>query len=295
MSSLDDDSYVEYNNNNKKRKLITLGKCSKFNFYILGSAVFKLLSLLILGVKGKNIGLCGFTPILYDYNSMQSLYTYLGYIIIGVIWRYAYKEGKKEIKMTMSSIIYYNSEFNKNTKKTKFYIFLVCFCFIFYTETESLLYSLGFHLLNYWTFETIFSFLLMKKYFVFNFQRHHKCCLIFIIVSCSVCIFVASFLPNSLTLGLNSYEVIKEKYGNYFYCFLIIIFFVFLSFTYSFSRTVLKVIMQAKFVSINIFIIFIGLTGVVIGLIYAFVLYYLKFEYNIIDYFIEFKNSKRDY
>ena len=220
---------------------------------------------------------------------MQSLYTYLGYIIIGVIWRYAYKEGKKEIKMTMSSIIYYNSEFNKNTKKTKFYIFLVCFCFIFYTETESLLYSLGFHLLNYWTFETIFSFLLMKKYFVFNFQRHHKCCLIFIISSCSVCIFVASFLPNSLTLGLNSYEVIKEKYGNYFYCFLIIIFFGFLSFTYSFYRTVLKVIMQAKFVSINIFIIFIGLTGVVIGLIYAFVLYYLKFEYNIIDYFIEFK------
>ena len=117
MSLLDDDSYLEDNNNNKKRKLIALGKCSKFNFYILGSAVFKLLSLLILGVKGKNIGLCGFTPILYDYNSMQSLYTYLGYIIIGVIWRYAYKEGKKEIKMTMSSIIYYNSEFNKNTKK----------------------------------------------------------------------------------------------------------------------------------------------------------------------------------
>ena len=74
---------------------------------------------------------------------------------------------------------------------------------------------------------------------------------------------------------------------NYIFCFL--------SFTYSFSRTVLKVIMQAKFVSINIFIIFIGLTGVVIGLIYAFVLYYLKFKYNIIDYFIEFKNSKRDY
>ena len=53
--------------------------------------------------------------------------------------------------------------------------------------------------------------------------------------------------------------------------------------------------MQEKFVSVNIVIIFIGFTGVVIGLIYAFVLYYLKFEYNIIDYFIEFKNSKRDY
>jgi hypothetical protein len=53
--------------------------------------------------------------------------------------------------------------------------------------------------------------------------------------------------------------------------------------------------MQEKFVSVNIVIIFIGFTGVVIGLIYAFVLYYLKFEYNIIDYFIEFKESKRDY
>ena len=183
------------------------------------------------------------------------------------------KKEKKKLKWQWAVLYIIIQNLIKIQKKTKFYIFLVCFCFIFYTETESLLYSLGFHLLNYWTFETIFSFLLMKKYFVFNFQRHHKCCLIFIIVSCSVCIFVASFLPNSLTLGLNSYEVIKEKYGNYFYCFLIIIFFVFLSFTYSFSRTVLKVIMQAKFVSINIFIIFIGLTGVVIGLIYAFVLF----------------------
>jgi hypothetical protein len=53
--------------------------------------------------------------------------------------------------------------------------------------------------------------------------------------------------------------------------------------------------MQGKFVSVNIVIICIGFTGVVIGLIYAFVLYYLNFKNNIIDYFIEFNNSKRDY
>ena len=53
--------------------------------------------------------------------------------------------------------------------------------------------------------------------------------------------------------------------------------------------------MQAKFVSVNIFIISIGVTGIVLGLVYAFVLYYLKSEYNIIDYFNEFKNSERDY
>ena len=292
MSSIDD---LLDDNNNKKRKLITLGKCSRFNLYILGSSAFKFLSLFILGDKGKNIGLFGFSPILYNYNSMQSLYTYLGYIIIGIIWIFVYKKRKKKLKMTSSSFIHNNQMFPKSTKKTKFLFVLVCFFFIVYTETENLLYSLGFQLLNYWTFETIFSILLMKKYFVFNFYIHHKCSLIFIISSCSACLLVASFLPNSTTEGFNCYQVIKQKYGNYFYCFLIIIFFVFLSFTYSFSRTVLKVIMQGKFVSVNIVIICIGFTGVVIGLIYAFVLYYLKFEYNIIDYFIEFKESKRDY
>lgn len=286
---------IDYEDKNKKRKLITLGKCSRFNFYILGSAVFKLLSLFVLGDKGKNIGFCGFSPILYNYNSMQSLYTYLGYIIIGSIWIFVSKKKEKEVKLTTNGFIYNNREFSKSTIKTKIYLFLVCFCFIFYIETENLLYSLGFHLLNYWTFETIFSFLLMKKYFVFNIYRHHKCSLIFVICSCSACLLVASFLPNSSTLGLNCYQVIKKTYGNYFYCFLIIIFFIFLSFTYSFSRTVLKVIMQARFVDINIYIIFIGITGVVMGLIYAFVLYYLKFSYNIIDYFIEFNESKRDY
>ena len=101
--------------------------------------------------------------------------------------------------------------FRKSTKKTKFLFVLVCFFFIVYTETENLLYSLGFQLLNYWTFETIFSILLMKKYFVFNFYIHHKCSLIFIISSCSACLLVASFLPNSTTGGFNCYQVIKQK------------------------------------------------------------------------------------
>ena len=292
MSSINDN--FDGNDNKKKRRLITLGNCSRFNLFILGSAIFKLLSLFILGDDGKKIGMFGFCPLLCKYISMQSLYTYVGYIIIGIIW-YAAKKRKKMIKITSGSFIYNNPEFSTNTKKTNFYFFLVCFFFIIYTETENILYSLGFHLLNYWTFETIFSFLLMKKYFVFNIYRHHKCSLIFIISSCSACLLIASFLPNSSTGGLNCYQVIKQRYGNYFYSLLLIIFFIFLSFTYSFSRTVLKVIMQARFISANIFIIFIGITGVLLSLVYSFVLYYLKFENNIIDYFIRFNKLERDY
>ena len=53
--------------------------------------------------------------------------------------------------------------------------------------------------------------------------------------------------------------------------------------------------MQARFISANIFIIFIGITGVLLSLVYSFVLYYLKFENNIIDYFIRFNKLERDY
>ena len=40
---------------------------------------------MILGDINNNIGLFGFAPILSSYNSMQSIYTYLSYIIFGII------------------------------------------------------------------------------------------------------------------------------------------------------------------------------------------------------------------
>ena len=126
MSSINDN--FNSNDNKKKRRLITLGNCSRFNLFILGSAIFKLLSLFILGDDGKKIGMFGFCPLLCKYISMQSLYTYVGYIIIGIIW-YAAKKRKKMIKIISGSFIYNNPEFSKNTKKTNFYFFLVCFFF----------------------------------------------------------------------------------------------------------------------------------------------------------------------
>jgi len=293
MSSIDKKNV----DNKANKRFITIGNCSKFNLYILGSAAFKFLSMITLGDKNKNIGLCGFSPILYSYYSMQSLYAYFGYIIIGIICYYFFERKNGPIKINSGILIYNNPEYSINSIKTKLYIFLICFFFVFYLETENLLYSLGFQLLNYWTCETIFSILLMKKYFIINFSKHHKFSLIFIICSCSICLLIASFLPNSSKYGndLNCYQIIQIRCGNYYYSFLFIIFFAFLSFTYSFSRTFLKVIMQAKFISANIFIIFIGVIGVISGLAYAFVLYYLNFENNIIDYFKEFNSCERNY
>ena len=57
------DSFISGLNIEKKR-FITIGKCSRYYLFILGSAIFKFLSLILLGMKNvtKNgFGLFGFT------------------------------------------------------------------------------------------------------------------------------------------------------------------------------------------------------------------------------------------
>ena len=79
----------------KSKKLITLGECSKFYFNILGDVVCKFVSIFILGGLEK-IGVFGFYPILKSYDVMQSIYTYIGYIIFGTIFYFCLR-GKKII------------------------------------------------------------------------------------------------------------------------------------------------------------------------------------------------------
>ena len=83
--------------NSKNKKIISTGICSRFYLYILYSALFKFLSLILLGrdtITTDDIGLFGFCPILYKFNFIQSIYIYIGYIIFGIIF-YKYKEVDK--------------------------------------------------------------------------------------------------------------------------------------------------------------------------------------------------------
>ena len=69
-------------NNNKC--FISLGKCSRLYLYILGTGLFKIFSLILLGsnnISEDGIGLFGFCPIFNSFNFIQSIYIYIGYII----------------------------------------------------------------------------------------------------------------------------------------------------------------------------------------------------------------------
>ena len=275
----------------KNKKLITIGNCSKFYFYILGSTLFKLFSLFLLGFKKRDTGIFGFVPVLYSYRSMQSIYTYLSYIIFGIIFHSCSKGednyNKQFRDRTLSAV--YDKLMNQNKIKTNFIMILTCFCFAIYNEIQNVLYSFKYQDYDYWSFDILFTFLLMKKYFEVDVQKHHKCSIIFVTIICTVLLFIVSFLPNSITNGLNQYQFIEEQLGSYFYSIIFIAIFLLLSLIYSFARNFSKVLMQSKFVSFYILIIFIGIAGLITTIIISTISYFYERD-NFISYFIELKN-----
>ena len=229
----------------KKKLLITLGECSKYYFIILGDVISKFVSYYILGAI-KNMGLFGFSPKLTTYGVVKSIYTYIGYIIFGTIYYFCFR-GKK--------IINENNNLNELTstevlimEKSKFtylQIFLVCFCFGLYIEIQNLLYGLGIRYLNFWSLGTIFTFLLMKKYFPYDIYRHHKLAIIFISITVTTFILICSILPESSDEEeeeLNTYQSVKSKFGSYYYSILIILIFIFVNFIYAYSINYSKIL-----------------------------------------------------
>ena len=286
MSSLDD-----ININNKK--IITVGKCSRFYLFFLGSALFKLFSLVLLGNSTKSFGLFGFCPTFNSFNFIQSIFIYFGYIIFGTIFLF-FKDIKKvqinelvRKRATIKRNYIYNKSPDGSIKNIRTKIILLGLAFVLYIEIKKVLYIEGFQFFNFWTIEIIFMLHFMKKYFIMDFYKHHKVSIVFIISMCSILLLTASFLPTSL-LGENSgnsYYNIKEKLGSYYYSILFIFIFAVLSYDYSFSRTYCKILMQIKFISPYKIIIIFGIVGFIISLIASIVSYYIKYYDNMISYF----------
>ena len=279
---------------------ISLGKCSRLYLYILGSVIFKFIESISLGYtneQGKNkFSLYGFTPILNNFNYMKSIFTYVGYILFGTIFYLIFskkqmKNAKKQKKNLLPKGIIHNKT-AKKSKKTFLQIFLFCFLFVFHIEIKKILYILDFQFFNIWTFDIFFMIFFLNKYFVVYFYKHQKYSIFFIILTSAVLLVISSILPFTKENGeyINSYQVAKKK-GSYFYSFPLVLFFIFLSFIYSFSRVIGKVLMQIKFISPYILIIFLGITGLIFTLICASISKNTNYEDSINGYLKNMKNK----
>ena len=275
-------------------KIISLGICSRQYLNILGSVIFKFLESISLGYKNENGGnkfsLYGLTPILYDSNYMKSIYTYIGYILFGTLFYLIFSKsqinrGKRLRKNLMPKGIIHNKT-AKKSKKTFFMIFLFCFIFVFHIEVKKILYILNFQAFNIWTFDIFFMLFFMNKYFIIYFYKHQKYSILFILLTSAVLLILSSFLPFTKENDkyINSYEAANKK-GSYFFSIPLVLFFIFLSFIYSFSRVTGKVLMQIKFISPYILIIFLGITGLILTLIAALLSSKIHYSDNIIEFF----------
>ena len=288
-------SQKDSKNVEKRKKLITIGECSKFYLYILGAALFQFISIFILGGL-ENIGFFGIYPVLSTYRIIQSIYTYIGYIIFGIIYYFCFRGKKRTNEENDENIL----NFNENLLMYKssnlyFQIFLVCFCYGLYLEIQNLLYNIGLEALNIWTFGTIFTFLLMKKYYPFDIYNHHKLSIIFISITSSIFIFISSFFPNSSSKDeekLNTYQNVEKIFGSYYYSILIILLFIFVNFIFSYYVNFSKVLIQFKNMSLYKLIIFIGIFGLIISIIFSLIFGNIYYKYNILEYFLELKSSQ---
>ena len=300
-------------NNAKKnedyKKLISIGKCSRFYLLILGAGSFKLLSLLILGANNiyeDGIGLFGFCPVLSNYNFVQSIYMYIGYIIFGFIF-YHFKgvetidinggilEKKDQLMRNLTIQNIHKNKVAKNlaNDNTKCEIAFLCLAFAVHIETKKVLYIEGFQFFNFWIIEIIFMQVLMRIYFTIDVYIHNKIAIIFNVVVCSAILITASFLPTSLSNDNpgNSYQTTEKKLGNYFYCILIILFFMVLSFIFCFTRIYSKVLMEFKYVSPYKLVVLFGIAGVIVSVFSSLITYSINYKDNLINYFSDMRSS----
>ena len=281
-------------------KIITLGKCSRFYLLILGSGFFKLFSLFLVGYKNvtdNGIGLFGFCPTFIEFNFIQSIINYFGYIVFGTIFL-IFKDVKKveindlvQKKRIIKRKIIGNKDTKENSKLKIAKLFLLCFAFVLYIEVKKVLYIEGFQFFNFWTVEIILILHFMRKYFIMDFYKHHKISIIFIILICSGLLLAASFIPNT-TFGENSgnvYQNIKTQLGSYFYSILFIFIFIILSYIYAFSRVYSKILMQIKFISLYKIILTIGIIGFIISILASIVSYFIEYRDNFNNYFSAMK------
>ena len=276
--------------------LITIGKCEKFYLYILGSAICKFFSLMLLGFN--KFGLFGFCPTISSYNFMQSIFHYIGYIIFGIIFFYfkniqnSNKESMEIKDETSVETYIYNSPIIHTPEISRRDFILLSIAFVLEKEIVQALVKEQFIFFNFWTMEIIFLFFLLKKYFVIEFYKHHKVSIIFIISVCSTLILITTFLPISVANDdkYNSYDNLRDKLGSSYYCILFIFLQSCLNFVYSYSRTYSKVLMQIKFISPFKLIFNFGVTGLPFTIIVSIISYFIGYRDNIVDYYNDIKS-----
>ena len=227
------------------------------------------------------------------------LFSYLGVIFISLFFLPKEKNKKNDendneminkresSNMLMIKLIH-NDNFNYFSQKKGIIIFILLLILWVLEENLILIYVDIFQDLDFWFFELIFISYFFSKNFIFKIYSHQK-------LGIAICIGIGSLLKIyniTITFLSSEKEIFYTKYP--FLCFFIIFYFLIII-ARSFVNTQLKILMDLKFVSYRILLVYYGAVGATICLITGIVTSYVSCPDYMKDYICKIKYDNNLY
>ena len=260
-----------------KKCCIGFGKCSSLFLYVfycilshfIGDFIVSLeiFDFHIIEDKKVNQDKKDYIPELKNHIDIKSLYNFIGFIIFGTLFLYFSKKDKekkiitkKNENLVTTNFIYDENKISPNISVFK--VLIICFIFIFHFKKSDIKYTFDFSRLDFWIFNTIFTFIFMYRSFNIKQYTHQILSLIFIFTLDFILTIIYSLLPRNNSE--NIYQKIGKLFHNKLYSIPIILFFIIISCLISYARVEAKILMEIKYLSPYKFIIITGIIGFIL-------------------------------
>ena len=211
-------------------KYITIGKCTKYNIYLLISFLFEFLEEFILGLNNSNkkkpVRIFPFKAKIKDHNLLENFLRITSIFFGGIILYLFERKNKrkdKDYEVTVEEIdSIKNSSSNNKKESTPVNLLIIGFLFLFYIILDNFLSQTKTEV-GFWTFEIMYISIFSHFIFKNKINRHVKLA-IYIMLILGILDFIGFFLPmtkhenlenmNELT-DKNVFDIIIIKNGTY--------------------------------------------------------------------------------
>ncbi len=292
---------------------IGIGKCSKYNIYILVAIISHFLSEYLFGLNPNNkltpIRLFSFSPDIYKHTLFKNLISFIGILVGGILLYFLEKKYnvQKKGELSIRKIEKIQKRLLGHKKESiRLALLLIGLLFSLYNIVRDFLSStlMGVKL---WMFEIIYICFLSSKMLKIKVSNHRKIAIIIMIGPLLIIDLISFSLPrtshdcqkehcNELT-DKNTFDYIKIKYGYYYYIPLIFISSEIITLMKDYSWVKSKSLMDIRSIHPYRILLYIGMVGSLLTIIlliitstkpcntYTNVIKYEKyFSYNLKNY-----------
>lgn len=289
---------------------IGIGKCSKYNIYILIAIIIEFMLEHLFGLNPNNksnpLRLLNFSPKIYNHLLLKQLLIFIGIFSGGIIIYFLHKKYNKRKEGEISINRYERMKkelLGEKIESKRLALIIVALLFTIYNIMNDFLSSalMG---VKFWMFEIIYISILSYFILKIKINTHRKIAIIIMIGPLLIIDFISLSLPRTFhncqqkkcseLTDKNTFDYIKIKYG-YSFIPLIFIFNEIISLMKDYSWVKSKYLMDIRSVQPYKVLIYIGVIGSTIIFIFLFILTFIPCDTrkNIIKYKSPFFNVKK--